>query len=64
MARNTGPRLIAVDLRQQLLFGTFEHALNLLLDHILDRICFDARFRNDATGANLQTLSKLNVESL
>ena len=35
----------------QLLPGTFEHALNHLLDHQLDLTGFDARFNNDATGA-------------
>ncbi len=44
---DTSPRLIAVDLQQQLLPGTFEHALNHLLDHKLDLSCFDARFRRN-----------------
>jgi transposase len=48
---DTSPRLIAVDLQQQLLPGTFEHALNHLLDHELDLSGFDARFNNDETGA-------------
>ncbi len=48
---DTSPRLIAVDLQQQLLPGTFEHALNHLLDHKLDLSCFDDRFKNDKTGA-------------
>jgi hypothetical protein len=30
---DTSPRFLAVDLQQQLLPGTFEHALNHLLDH-------------------------------
>ena len=30
--------------------GTFEHALNHLLDHAIDLSHFDARFQNDATG--------------
>ena len=33
---DTQPRLLAVDLSRQLLPGTFEHALNHLLDHALD----------------------------
>jgi transposase len=41
-----------VDLERQLLPGTFEHALNHLLDHAIDLSCFDARFRNDETGAS------------
>jgi len=48
---DTSPRLLPVDLGQQLLPGTFEHALNHLLDHEIDLSCFDARFCNDETGA-------------
>ncbi len=48
---DTHPRLLAVDLARQLLPGTFEHALNYLLDHAIDLSSFDARFRNDETGA-------------
>ncbi len=48
---DTSPRFIAVNLQQQLLPGTFEHALNHLLDHVLNLSCFDKRFRNDVTGA-------------
>ena len=48
---DTSPRLLPVDLTRQLLPGTFEHALNHLLDHEIDLSCFDARFCNDETGA-------------
>jgi len=48
---DTSPRFLAVDLQRQLLPGTFEHALNHLLDHELDLSGFDTRFSNDATGA-------------
>jgi len=48
---DTSPRLLAVDLSQQLLPGTFEHALNYLLDHEMDLCRLDARFRNDESGA-------------
>ncbi|MEO6564695.1 MAG: hypothetical protein ABIO63_01560, partial [Casimicrobiaceae bacterium] len=48
---DTSPRLLPVDLARQLLPGTFEHALNHLLDQEIDLSCFDARFCNDATGA-------------
>jgi transposase len=48
---DTNPRFLAVDLARQLLPGTFEHALHHLLDHEIDLSAFDARFRNDATGA-------------
>ena len=48
---DTSPRLLPVDLAQQLLPGTFEHALNHLLEHEIDLSGFDARFCNDETGA-------------
>ncbi|MEQ1593454.1 MAG: transposase [Thiobacillaceae bacterium] len=48
---DTSPRFLAVDLQRQLLPGTFEYAMNHLLDNELDLSGFDARFRNDATGA-------------
>jgi transposase len=48
---DTSLRFLAVDLERQLLPGTFEHALNHLLDHEIDLTGFDARFNNDATGA-------------
>jgi hypothetical protein len=48
---DTSPRLIPVDLERQLLPGTFEYALNYLVDHELDLSGFDARYKNDLTGA-------------
>ena len=48
---DTSPRFIAVDLVSQLLPGTFEHALNHLLDHEIDLSSLDARYANDDTGA-------------
>jgi transposase len=48
---DTNPKFLAVDLARQLLPGTFEHALNYLLDHAIDLSSFDARFHNDDTGA-------------
>ncbi len=48
---DTSPRFLAVDLKRQLLAGTFEHALNHLLDHEIDLSALDARFKNDETGA-------------
>jgi len=48
---DTSPRFLAVDLQRQLLPGTFEHAMNFLIDHRLDLGSFDIRFKNDATGA-------------
>ena len=48
---DTSPRFLAVDLQRQLLPGTFEYALNHLVDHELDLSGFDSRFNNDVTGA-------------
>jgi hypothetical protein len=48
---DTDPRLLPVNLAAQLLPGTFEHAVDHLLDHAIDLSRFDARFRNDTTGA-------------
>ncbi len=48
---DTHPRLVPVTLSAQLLPGTFEHALHHLLTTTIDLSHFDARFRNDATGA-------------
>jgi transposase len=48
---DTSPRFLAVDLQRQLLPGTFEHALNHLLDRDIDLSGFDTRFNNDETGA-------------
>ncbi len=38
---DTSPRFLAVDLQQQLLPGTFEHAMNYLIDHELDLSGFE-----------------------
>ncbi len=48
---DTSPRFIAVDLDRQLLPGSFEHALNYLVDHQLDLSRFDVRYKNDRSGA-------------
>ena len=48
---DTSARFIAVDLERQLLPGTFEHALNWLVDHELNLSRFDERYKNDFTGA-------------
>ncbi len=48
---DTNPQFLSVDLARQWLPGTFEHALNHVLDHEIDLAHFDARFRNDTTGA-------------
>jgi len=48
---DTSPRFLVVDLQRQLLPGSFEHALNHLIDCELDLSGFDVRFNNDVTGA-------------
>ena len=46
------PRFLAVDLEKQLIPGSFAHAVHHLLDHDFDLSGFDARYRNDQTGAS------------
>ena len=46
------PRLLPVVLSEQIQPGTFEFALDHLVDHELDLSALDARFRNDETGAS------------
>jgi transposase len=46
------PRFLAVDLEKQILPGSFAHAVHHLLDHDFDLSSFDARYRNDDTGAS------------
>ena len=48
---DTGLKFLPVDLSRQLVPGTFEHALNHLLDPELDLRTPDARLRNEGTGA-------------
>jgi transposase len=45
------PRFLPVDLARQLIPGTFEHALDHLIESELDLSSFDARFKNDTVGA-------------
>lgn len=46
------PRLLPVVLSEQIQPGTFEFALDHLVDNELDLSALDARFRNDKTGAS------------
>jgi hypothetical protein len=48
---DTSPRFLAVNLKAQLLHGTFESALNHLLDHEIGLSDFDACFNSHDTGA-------------
>jgi len=45
------PKLIPVVLDAQLMPGSFEYALDFLVDNELDLSRFDARYKNDETGA-------------
>jgi len=47
----SGMMLLPVDLSRQLLPGTFEHALSLLIDEELDLNALHARVKNDLCGA-------------
>ena len=46
------PKFLVVDLKKQLLPGSFAHAVHHLLEHDFDLSSFDTRYRNDATGAS------------
>jgi len=48
---DTGPRFLPVVLEQQVIPGTFEHALHHRLDHEIDLSSLEARYRNDESGA-------------
>jgi transposase len=44
-------KFIPISFSQQILPGTFEYTLNYLIDHEFDLSVFEARYRNDETGA-------------
>jgi len=44
-------RFISIRFENQILPGTFEHALSWIVDHKLDLSVFDPLYKNDATGA-------------
>ncbi len=45
-------KLLPVRFSEQILPGTFEYAVNWLVDYKMDLSVFDARYRNDETGAS------------
>lgn len=47
-----GMKLLPIDLERQLVPGTFEYALNYLVDHALDLSALEARYCNDEQGAS------------
>jgi len=44
-------KLLPISFDRQILPGTFEHTLNYLIDEKIDLTVFEARYRNDASGA-------------
>ena len=58
------PELMPIDHAAELLPGTFERAVNHLLDHAVDLSQEDARFRNDDAGAPASTPALLRTEVL
>jgi len=44
-------KLIPVSFKEQILPGTFEYALNHIIDHEIDLSIFEPRYKNDNTGA-------------
>lgn len=54
-----GLKLLPVDLDRQLIPGTFEYALNYLVDHELDLTELESRFKNDEQGASAYAPSVL-----
>ncbi|MBE0620757.1 MAG: IS1182 family transposase [Burkholderiales bacterium] len=48
---NMSPRFLPVVLEQQLVPGTFEHALHTLIDSEFNLSALEAKFNNDETGA-------------
>ncbi|MGQ0529961.1 MAG: transposase, partial [Panacagrimonas sp.] len=45
-------KLLAVKFSEQIIPGSFEYAVNWLVDHQIDLSVFAARYRNDETGAS------------
>lgn len=43
--------MVPISFDKQIQPGTFEYALNYIVDHELDLSVFDSRYRNDSTGA-------------
>ena len=44
-------KLIPISFSRQILPGSFEYTLSHLIDHEIDLTPFDAKYRNDETGA-------------
>ena len=44
-------KLIPINFKEQILSGSFEHALNHIIDNELNLSIFDKRYKNDETGA-------------
>ena len=44
-------KLIPISFKNQIQPGTFEHALDYIVDNVLDLSVFEGRYHNDETGA-------------
>jgi transposase len=44
-------QFLAINFKEQLLPGTFEHTINYIINERIDLSCMDEHFRNDDTGA-------------
>ena len=42
---------IPIKFSKQIIPGSFEHALNYIVDNEIDTTIFEARYKNDETGA-------------
>ena len=51
-------KLLPIAFREQILPGTFEYTLNYLIDHEVDLSVFETRYRNEETGAPVDTRSR------
>lgn len=51
--------LLAIRFHEQIIPGTFVHALNYIVDHQLDLTIFEKRYKNDETGASAYNPSVL-----
>ena len=45
-------KLLPVKFSEQIISGTFEYAVNWLVDHAIDLTLFDASYRNNEVGAS------------
>jgi hypothetical protein len=56
-------KLIALNLREQLVPGTFEFALNCMVDEKLELSVFERRYRNDETFCSRSSCMRIRGAS-